>query len=165
MLLNHLEIWKMSCLPLRELQVNLLKLLLVVYTACCCVFCLVFLTCFWVYLPAGLTEYLWFSSPPAFPSCGSRSPRHGYHTGQEQRGQYPLFVAVCVWWVRSVRRCPLFLTVPVRSVVQLANPSFDMWGHVLCLQLLCVQHIVKTPCLHFVRAFHNPDIRLMRLFL
>ncbi len=29
-------------------------------------------------------------SPPAFPSCGSCSPWHGYHTGQEQRGQYPL---------------------------------------------------------------------------
>lgn len=99
-LLNSNQVWKSSVgrLPLCELQVNLLNHVMGIYTAHCLdsilrffFFCHPFLSRF-----HRLTENICFSFPAAFPSRGSRPPRHGYHTGQEWRGQYPLCSHQCL---------------------------------------------------------------------
>lgn len=60
--------------------------------------CLINMCMFFYILVSGhfcaschLISDLWtcFSFLLAFPPCGSCPPRHGHHTGQEQRGQYP----------------------------------------------------------------------------
>lgn len=90
-------VWPSSVWPSESARLPLL-----ISTACCCGF----LHVFGVYRCACMTEHMvCFFFPPstAFPSCGCCSPRYGHHTGQEQRGQYPLCthtcacVCVCVW--------------------------------------------------------------------
>lgn len=65
-----------------------------------------------------LTENICFSFPAAFPSRGSRPPRHGYHTGQEWRGQYPLcsHQCLCLTWQKRVRMPARSLIVPASTV-------------------------------------------------
>lgn len=65
------------------------RLPLLTSTACCCGF-----TGF-PSVSLHLYDRTHVFIPPAFPSCGCCPPRHGHHTGQEQRGQYPLCTRVC----------------------------------------------------------------------
>lgn len=82
-------VWPSSVWPSESARLPLL-----ISTACCCGF----LHVFGVYRCACMTEHMvCFFFPPstAFPSCGCCSPRYGHHTGQEQRGQYPLCTHTC----------------------------------------------------------------------
>lgn len=103
--LSHLKPSKSaSCLvwPSSAWTLESARLPPLISTACCCAFT-GFLSV-WLRL-YDRTHVLFFflfpPPPPAFPSCGCCSPRYGHHTGQEQRGQYPLCTHTCVCEARQ----------------------------------------------------------------